>query len=857
MSLRTLWKSYTAASSRSAANDMGLPPPGMPVKVGIDSARFLKLCQDGKLLDRKSLKKVDVDLVFTKFSKQRRLDFNDFQLALVEIALKTGKNGEELVEQLLANTRDGPSIHGTTADPIRLHDDKSTYTGVYKAGGPTTVDYEKQGMDLLCDRTKRATIRGVPEVAVYGPGGINVLMAPSLPCSPFVHLPAGQHITPSKSKGLDIHENHENYYAGDPEEKTELEKDDSTTEANIPQVTLQQIKHVYKLYLAASSRSSANAMGLPPPPTPTAAGIDSSRFLKLLKDGHAFGKSFKHYDVDVIFNKYADRRRLNFKGLCSALGDVAHKKDVSIEDLVLGMYARTADGPSIQGTLADAIRLHDDKNTYTGVYKAGGPTTTDYEKLGMDQLCDRTKKASVRGTPNIMTNGPGDKFVIPSAHNQSLEQSKEFGVIRAKGHGYSGILTGETRKLTETDSSLQSPYTPKAVLGKYAVSSSSKKRMLLFSPGTRTNTSSALGYSDELATDPTSIAFVDNEGVSHLTQGADVGLTAADMEITQEQADAVEHAYQQYELHSRSFKEQQALKSGTGKPIDVFYGSGSGIDSSKFHKLCVDASLFDSFFTAADVDIVFTKHRSTSSAGHPGPAASHKKMDFAGFQNALLEIAYKKGQPLGDLVDQISVRTADGPSRKGATIAEANRFYDDKSVYTGVAAQKSLADHALQFESIATGEAEQKSNKDKELDMSVTAQQLEDIEQIFKSFSALSKGYSHGDDAAQPMLDSTRFAKFCTEGNLFDKTKFTKEVVDIVFTTHKSAYAKRRMDFEGFQEALIEIATRKQMPLGEMIDMISTSAITGPANNGGTVAENNRFHDDVSTYTGAHRKIEA
>ena len=194
MSLEDLWASYRDASSRSAANDMGIPPAGHETTKGIDSARWMKLCKDGKLMDKK-FRRVDVDLVFAKYAKQRRLDFEGFQHCLVEIALKKETDGELLVENLLANTVDGPSIKGSYAKPTRLHDDKSTYTGVYKAGGPTVIDYEKQGMSVLCDRTKRATLRGVPEIAVYGPGGINVLMAPTLPKSPFVHLPAGKNVS--------------------------------------------------------------------------------------------------------------------------------------------------------------------------------------------------------------------------------------------------------------------------------------------------------------------------------------------------------------------------------------------------------------------------------------------------------------------------------------------------------------------------------------------------------------------------------------------------------------------------------------------------------------------------------------
>ncbi len=36
--------------------------------------------------------------------------------------------------------------------------------------------------------------------------------------------------------------------------------------------------------------------------------------------------------------------------------------------------------PKFKGTKADYVKFHDDKNTYTGVYKAGGPTNVDKDK---------------------------------------------------------------------------------------------------------------------------------------------------------------------------------------------------------------------------------------------------------------------------------------------------------------------------------------------------------------------------------------------------------------------------------------------------------------------------------------------
>lgn len=37
----------------------------------------------------------------------------------------------------------GPKFKGTKAQNVKLHDDKSSYTGVYAKGGPSNVDKGK------------------------------------------------------------------------------------------------------------------------------------------------------------------------------------------------------------------------------------------------------------------------------------------------------------------------------------------------------------------------------------------------------------------------------------------------------------------------------------------------------------------------------------------------------------------------------------------------------------------------------------------------------------------------------------------------------------------------------------------
>ena len=54
--------------------------------------------------------------------------------------------------------------------------------------------------------------------------------------------------------------------------------------------------------------------------------------------------------------------------------------------------------PASSGTKADAVKFHDDKSQYTGVYKAGGPTSIDRDPANLSGIVDRRVGADIRGT---------------------------------------------------------------------------------------------------------------------------------------------------------------------------------------------------------------------------------------------------------------------------------------------------------------------------------------------------------------------------------------------------------------------------------------------------------------------------
>jgi len=57
----------------------------------------------------------------------------------------------------------GPIFTGTKTEKVKWHDDKTSYTGVYARGGPSTFDIGKtviRDISELCNRSD-ADVRGV------------------------------------------------------------------------------------------------------------------------------------------------------------------------------------------------------------------------------------------------------------------------------------------------------------------------------------------------------------------------------------------------------------------------------------------------------------------------------------------------------------------------------------------------------------------------------------------------------------------------------------------------------------------------------------------------------------------------
>ena len=110
---------------------------------------------------------------------------------------------------------------------------------------------------------------------------------------------------------------------------------------------------------------------------------------------------------------------------------------------------------------------------------------------------------------------------------------------------------------------------------------------------------------------------------------------------------------------------------------DIFKSFAAGkneMESKQFQKLVKECKLIDKKFTQNDVDIVFSKVK----------VKGLKTITFGDFENALSEIAKKKGTTKAKIEEQIK---SHGAATYSGTKADYVKFHDDKSQYTGVYAR--------------------------------------------------------------------------------------------------------------------------------------------------------------------------
>jgi len=272
------------------------------------------------------------------------------------------------------------------------------------------------------------------------------------------------------------------------------------------------------------------------------------------------------------------------------------------------------------------------------------------------------------------------------------------------------------------------------------------------------------------------------------------------------------------------------------------------MEQKSFTKLCKDCCLFDARFQSVDSDLLFSKLM-----------GRERRMDYGRFQEALKAIAGRRRIAYRDICRDIE--STGGPLIQG-THAEAVRFHDDKSTYTGTHAHGVLdsdasgtcvgghhaVPHALPHRHPpghhrhSSCAASERTSQQEAVTMvaggrPTTRVSMPSIEGAFRTHCG----------RGQADMDSRAFAKLCSDCCLFD-SKFLSPDADIVFS--KVAGTSKRMNCRQLAHALQFVADKKGISLEEVECLVKAGS--APQWHG-TVSENNRFHDDAGTYTGVHK----
>ena len=315
--------------------------------------------------------------------------------------------------------------------------------------------------------------------------------------------------------------------------------------------------------------------------------MDNAKFVKFCKDTKLIdgGRKFTATSADLLFSKIRPKggRTINFECFkYSGLPDIAAKKGTTVQQVIDGMLA--AEGPKSSGTVGDAVRFHDDKSQYTGVYKAGGPTNVDLGTSDLSHITNR-QSADVRGS-NIVVDKKIPQREVPKhggdkgrVSPQKMRTSPTKARPTQQQMQKASLHVGEDQQMAvvpEGQASGSAENSPKsnARYGRRADPTCPP------SPTRRTN-SGGRAPAGTAAKAPAATGF---KGV-----GASPKNSAPPATISSAQSTRLMELFESY------------LMFGGGQ------NAKSEMDGVRFTKFCKDGSLFDRAFSAIDSDLMFSR----------------------------------------------------------------------------------------------------------------------------------------------------------------------------------------------------------------------------------------------------------
>lgn len=426
-------------------------------------------------------------------------------------------------------------------------------------------------------------------------------------------------------------------------------------------------------------------------------GMTSSKFLKIMKDSNLLDNNLRQPDVDLIFTKCkaTGQRNIDLDGFKRGLEMIASRKDVSFNELLDYIQMTTAEGPSYAGTtVAQENRFYDDKETYTGVHKSGGPTVVDRDKQGLENLLDRSD-ADVRGLKKDMREAHGRPVLagkrdygtsdgISPTNSPPIQKNSSSGNIRTSApspyysptpsiprepKSHDALISNLENRLQRIGVTPDSQVSPQIKLStKQSLAAHLNNRIT--PPATPHVTpqhqsqvhsppQSSFGYA------PAPTPPISN---SNLRQRNEIPHTPPPIPAAE-----IRSVPPKTQVHS----DPEAELLTVFKTFCTNDPEGRAMDSARFVKFCRDTKIIGSIghLTSVDADLIFQKAKKAGNYG--------KKITYEDFRMiAIPELAKRMGCSVDEVIS-ISVRS-EGPTLNNATTPNEVRFHDDISTYTGV-----------------------------------------------------------------------------------------------------------------------------------------------------------------------------
>jgi Ca2+-binding EF-hand superfamily protein len=379
--------------------------------------------------------------------------------------------------------------------------------------------------------------------------------------------------------------------------------------------------------------------------------LDGREFMKMLKESGLFDKKFAQNDVDMIFTKKlrgTKKRTVTVDKFTELLEEVALKKGCAIEDV----FAKIAsmEGPHLQCTQADAVRLNDDKSTFTGAHATGGKhgDAGSHAVRTHDQAGPELDTATDLSETQV-------KFAAFAGKDGTLDQKelckmmKDCGIVDSRFNTnncdliFTKVCPKGQRKIQFAQ--FMDAIRHIAVQKGQTCEDLRTKIMASAGPVLHGTQADAVRLNDDKST------FTG----AHATGG--------------KHGDAGTHAVRAHDQAGPELDTTTDL-SETQVKFAAFAGKDGTLDQKELSKMMKDCGIVDSKFNTNSCDLVFTKIC----------PKGQRKIQFAQFMDAIRNIAMQKGETCEDLRTKIMACT--GPILHG-TQADAVRLNDDKSTYTG------------------------------------------------------------------------------------------------------------------------------------------------------------------------------